>query len=44
VLGLDGEPIAYGGASLKAPPFVAIGAPALRPLILRLSGKASAPA
>jgi 3'(2'), 5'-bisphosphate nucleotidase len=37
VLTLAGEPIAYGGASLKAPPFVAIGDAALRPLIRRLS-------
>ncbi|MFI5013395.1 MAG: 3'(2'),5'-bisphosphate nucleotidase CysQ [Hyphomicrobiales bacterium] len=43
VLTLQGEPIRYGAAAaMKAPPFLAIGDPSLRPLVMRRSGDAAA--
>jgi 3'(2'), 5'-bisphosphate nucleotidase len=43
VLTLAGETIRYGTCALKAPPFVAIGDPALRPLLERLRKRAAIP-
>jgi hypothetical protein len=36
VLALDGAPLTYGAGSLAAPPFIAVGDPALRALVARL--------
>jgi 3'(2'), 5'-bisphosphate nucleotidase len=42
VLSLDGQPLRYGGASLLASPFIAIGDLALRARVLGLAGAAGA--